>query len=85
MDAWSRRFIRGVTVGQGKEERGQTRETGFDITVSSEIMAVLALATDLKDMRERLGRMVIGTSKKGEPITGEFLLVFPPCIAPRDR
>ncbi len=42
-----------------------TRETGFDITVSSEIMAVLALATSLADMRERLGAMVVASSKAG--------------------
>ncbi len=47
---------------------GAHRETGFDITVSSEIMAVLALTTSLADMRERLGNMVIGNSKAGEPI-----------------
>ena len=49
------------------------RETGFDIAVSSEIMAVLALATDLGDMRERLGRMVIGQSKAGSPVTADDL------------
>lgn len=49
------RFLRGITVGQGPEERGQTRETGFDIAVASEVMAVLALATDLKDLRARYG------------------------------
>ncbi len=59
-------FLRSITVGQGPEERGQSRGTGFDITVSSEIMAVLALATDLADMRERLGRMVVGNDTKGE-------------------
>ena len=66
-------FLRGVTVGQGSEERGQDRETGFDITVASEIMAVLALASDLRDMRERLGRMVVASSKSGEPITADDL------------
>ena len=60
------RFLRTVTVGQGKEERGQERLTGFDIAVASEIMAVLALTSDLSDMRERLGRMVVGNSKAGE-------------------
>ncbi len=53
-------------MGTGPEERGQERATGFDISVSSEIMAVLALANDLPDMRERLGRMVVGRDKKGE-------------------
>ena len=59
------RFLRAITVGQGKEERGQERTTGFDIAVASEIMAVLALAFDLADMRERLGRMVVGSSRAG--------------------
>lgn len=67
------RFLRGITVGQGSEERGQERSTGFDISVSSEIMAVLALSSDLADMRERLGRMVIGNSVKGVPITADDL------------
>jgi len=49
------------------------RATGFDITVSSEIMAILALATSLEDMRERFGRMVVGLNKKGEPVNAEQL------------
>jgi len=49
------------------------RKTGFDITVASEIMAILALATSLVDMRERLGKMVVGLNKKGEPVTAEQL------------
>ncbi|XP_074590742.1 formate--tetrahydrofolate ligase [Curcuma longa] len=67
------RFLRKITVGQGPEEKGMIRETGFDISVASEIMAVLALTTSLADMRERLGRMVIGNSKDGEPITADDL------------
>ncbi len=59
------RFLRRITIGLGPEEKGKTRETGFDITVASEIMAILALTTDLADLRERLGRIVIGTSKAG--------------------
>lgn len=65
------RMLRGITIGQGPEEKGFTRSTGFDISVASEIMAILALATDLADMRERLGRMVIGTNRAGEPITAD--------------
>jgi methylenetetrahydrofolate dehydrogenase (NADP+)/methenyltetrahydrofolate cyclohydrolase/formyltetrahydrofolate synthetase len=65
------RFLRSITIGQGPEEKGMTRETGFDITVASEIMAILALTTDLTDMRERFGRMVIGTNKAGEAVTAE--------------
>src|ERR1700677_5112448 len=67
------RMLRKITTGQGPEERGMTRATGFDITVASEIMAILALTTGLGDMRERLGRMVIGTNRAGEPITADDL------------
>ncbi len=67
------RMLRGITIGQGPEEKGFTRATGFDIAVASEIMAILALATSLNDMRERLGRMVIGSNRKGEPITADDL------------
>jgi len=65
------RMLRQITIGQGPEEKGFIRSTGFDISVASEIMAILALATDLGDMRERLGRMVIGSNKAGEPITAD--------------
>jgi formyltetrahydrofolate synthetase len=65
------RMLRGITIGQGPEEKGFTRATGFDITVASEIMAILALATSLADMRERLGRMVIGSNKAGEAISAD--------------
>lgn len=65
------RFLRGITVGQAPTERGHTRYTGFDISVASECMAVLALANSLEDMRERLGKIVIAASKSGEPITCE--------------
>ena len=64
-------MLRQITIGQGPEEKGFTRSTGFDIAVASEIMAILALATDLADMRDRLGRMVIGSNKAGEPITAD--------------
>ncbi|KAI9487219.1 MAG: formate--tetrahydrofolate ligase-domain-containing protein [Benjaminiella poitrasii] len=65
------RFLRKITIGQAPTEKGMERQTGFDITVASEVMAVLALATDLKDMRERLGNMVVASSKAGEPITAD--------------
>ena len=65
------RMLRGITIGQGPKESGFTRETGYDITVASEIMAILALTTDLADMRERFGNIVIATSKAGEAITAE--------------
>ncbi|CAH9099986.1 unnamed protein product [Cuscuta epithymum] len=67
------RFLRKITIGQGPEEKGMVRETGFDISVASEVMAVLALTTSLADMRERLGKMVIGNSKAGYPITADDL------------
>jgi formate--tetrahydrofolate ligase len=67
------RHLRGITIGQGPSEKGHCRETGFDITVASEIMAVLALATSLEDMRQRLGRMVIGQSFAGDMVTTEDL------------
>ena len=63
----SDRFLRGITIGQGPDEKGFTRETGYDITVASEIMAILALTTSLKDMRERFGRIVIGISRAAKP------------------
>jgi formyltetrahydrofolate synthetase len=66
------RYLRGITVGKGAQEKFQ-RDTGYDITVASEIMAILALTTDLADMRERLGRMVIGVNKQGDPITADDL------------
>eukprot|EP00741_Cyanophora_paradoxa_P023229 tig00021579_g22436.t1 len=67
------RFLREVTVGQAPTEKGHTRATGFDITVASEIMAVLALCTSLADMRERLGRMVVGSSRAGDAVTADDL------------
>uniref|UniRef100_A0A671WPN4 formate--tetrahydrofolate ligase n=1 Tax=Sparus aurata TaxID=8175 RepID=A0A671WPN4_SPAAU len=67
------RFLRKITVGQASTEKGQIRETGFDIAVASEIMAILALADSLEDMKNRLARMVVGTSRSGEPVTAEDL------------
>lgn len=66
------RYLRGITIGKGPAEKFE-RDTGFDITVASEIMAILALTTSLADMRERLGKMVIGTNKTGTPITADDL------------
>jgi len=67
------RMLRGITVGEGPEEKGKTRTTGFDIAVASEIMAILALTTSLADMRERFGRIVIGSDRKGNPVTADDL------------
>jgi formyltetrahydrofolate synthetase len=65
------RMLRQITIGQGPEEKGMTRVTGYDIAVASEIMAILALTTSLADMRERLGAMVIGTSRAGSAVTAD--------------
>jgi len=67
------RNLRNVVTGLGGKLDGLPRETGFDIAVASEVMAVLAMASDLKDMRERLGRIVVGMNHKGEPVSAEDL------------
>ena len=63
------RHLRGITVGEAPTEKGQSRKTSFDISVASECMAILALSNGLSDLRERLGRMVIGSSRAGDPVT----------------
>lgn len=63
------RHLRGITVGTAPTEKGQARETGFDISVASEVMAILALSNSLADMRQRFAKMVIGSSRSGEPVT----------------
>ena len=65
------RALRNITVGLGGKMDGIPRETGFDITAASEVMAALALANDLFDLRARMGRIVLGYTKGGEPITAE--------------
>lgn len=67
------RFLRKITVGQSPTEKGLHRETAFDISVASEVMAILALSTNLADMKERLGKIVVGFSRKGEAVTAEDL------------
>jgi formate--tetrahydrofolate ligase len=69
------RALRDVVVGLGGVLNGSPRQTGFDIAVASEVMAILALATDLGDLRARLGRIVIGTNREGRPVTAEDLKV----------
>src|SRR5215212_152957 len=71
----SDRALRKVVVGLGGRENGYPRETEFVITVASEVMAVLALASDLADLRLRLGRMVLATTRDGRPVTAEDLKV----------
>ena len=65
------RALRNTIIGLGKRFDGIPRETGYDITVASEIMAILALTTSLQDMRERIGKMVIAYDKGRNPVTAE--------------
>jgi len=67
--------LRNIIIGLGTVNDGVPRQSGYDITVASEIMAALALCSNLTDLRERMGRIIIGTNKKGEPITAEDLNV----------
>ncbi len=67
------RALRNIVLGLGAAADGVPRQTGFDITAASEAMAVLALSTSLHDMRARLGRIVVGYTKAGEPVTAEEL------------
>jgi formate--tetrahydrofolate ligase len=69
------RALRNIITGLGERVDGVPRETGFDITAASEVMAVLALSRSLQDMRKRLGRIVIGNDTDGNPITAEDLKV----------
>ncbi len=71
----SDRAIRRAVIGLGGRENGIPRETEWQITVASEVMAVLALASSLRDLRERLGRIVLATTRDGRPITAEDLKV----------
>ncbi|HEX2696148.1 MAG TPA: formate--tetrahydrofolate ligase, partial [Anaerolineales bacterium] len=77
--AWRRvidindRMLREIEVGLGPDEKGFEHRSGYDITVASEIMAVLALTTSLEDMRDRFGKMVVATNKRGEAVTAEDL------------
>ena len=67
------RQLRSVVDGLGGRTNGVPREDGFDITVASEVMAVLCLSTSLSDLRERLGRIIVGYSYSGEPVTASDL------------
>lgn len=69
----SDRALRRIISGLGGKDNGVPRETGFDIAVASEVMAILALTTDLFDLRQRLGRIVIGQNRRGEAVTAEDL------------
>ncbi|HSR21767.1 MAG TPA: formate--tetrahydrofolate ligase, partial [Anaerolineales bacterium] len=67
------RMLRQIQVGLGPDEQGFEHRSGYDITVASEIMAILALTTGIADMRDRLGAMVVATNKRGEAVTAEDL------------
>jgi formate--tetrahydrofolate ligase len=67
------RSLRNIVTGLGERVDGVPRETGFDITAASEVMAILALSKSLQDMRERLGKIVIGNDTDGNAITAEDL------------
>ncbi len=67
------RALRNIVIGLGAAADGVPRQTGFDITAASEAMAVLALSTSLQDMRARLGRIVVGYTAAGDPVTAEQL------------
>jgi formyltetrahydrofolate synthetase len=65
------RALRDIAVGLGGRANGYVRQTGFDITAASEVMAIVAVARDLFDLRERLGRITVGFTWEGEPVTAE--------------
>jgi len=69
------RALRSIIVGLGDKDNGIERETGFDITAASEVMAILGLAVSLEDMRSRLGRIVVAYTNDGKPVTAEDLRV----------
>lgn len=71
----SDRFLRNVRIGLGTKEDGIPRDTGFDITVASEIMAILALSNGLADLRRRIGRIVLADTLDNRPITAEDIKV----------
>lgn len=67
------RYLRQITIGQSPTEKGFTRTTSYSISVASEIMAVLALAKNMEDMKERLAKMVVAFDRKGDPVTADDL------------
>jgi formate--tetrahydrofolate ligase len=67
------RALRNIVLGLGTAEDGVPRQSGFDITAASEVMAILALATSLRDLRRRLGEIVVGFDVRGRPVTADQL------------
>ena len=83
------RALRNIICGLGGKAHGVPRETGFDITVASEMMAILCLTSDLEDMKKRLGNIIIGYTRGGRPVraeelnvTGALTLLFKDAIKP---
>ena len=83
------RALRHIVIGLGGKAHGTPRETGFDITVASEMMAILCLATSLEDMKKRLGEIIVAYSRDGRAIrakelgvTGALTLLFKDAIKP---
>lgn len=83
------RYLRKITIGQASTERGFIRETSFSISVSSEIMAILALATSLEDMKDRLSKMVVAYDRNMNPViaddlgmTGALMVLLKDAIEP---
>ena len=83
------RALRNIICGLGGKAHGVPRETGFDITVASEMMAILCLTSDLEDMKKRLGNIIIGYTRSGRPVraeelnvTGALTLLFKDAIKP---
>lgn len=83
------RALRNIICGLGGKAHGVPRETGFDITVASEMMAILCLTSDLEDMKKRLGNIIIGYTRSGRPVraeelnvTGALTLLFKDTIKP---
>lgn len=75
------RFLRKIEIGLGELEKSKSRQAQFDLTVASELMAILALTTDLKDMRERIQRIVIGYDYDGQPVCADDLSVTDSLVA----
>lgn len=69
------RFLRHITIGMGSKNDGTPRKTGFDITAASELIAIIALAQSLEDLRSRIGKIVVAYDKKQKPITTEDIKV----------
>lgn len=68
------RYLREVTIGESPTEKGKKRKTGFTISVASEIMAILALAEDIEDMKARIAKIVIGYDSNRSPVTADDLV-----------